>query len=63
MENKFQQMVNDRINGNISAYKKAIKKLTKAELVQYINYIFNEVECDTSISQEKLMNYLVPLTW
>jgi len=37
-QKKFDKIINDEINGNISDAKNAIKKLTKLELLDLIEY-------------------------
>lgn len=36
MKQKFEAMLNDKYNGNISDFKKALKALTKADLLRFV---------------------------
>lgn len=50
--NKFQELHLNLVNGNISDYKKGLKKLTKRDLILYTRYLFEDVVCDNLLPSE-----------
>ena len=55
MEKKFETLVNNYINGNISTFRKDLNKLSKKELVNFLIWCsVNEVEIDIFIVEKYL---------
>jgi hypothetical protein len=55
---KYQEMVLNLVNGNISDYRKALKRLTKAQLVEYIRYLYDNVACDVRLEYRIFREYI-----
>jgi len=55
--NKYQEIYQNRINGNLSEYSKQINKLTKIQLLEYIIYI-SEV---TQLSAFQILDHVYNL--
>jgi len=54
---KFESMLNNFINGNLSDYKKQLKGLTKIQLLRHIRYVYN----NSGYSVEKTITRIIAL--
>lgn len=49
MENKFETLVNNYINGNISTFRKDLNKLSKKKLIEFLTY------CDSKYYEPNIL--------
>lgn len=54
MDNKFDLIFNNKVNGNLTDYSNAIKKLTKLELLDFIEYSIGQKEIERFITINSL---------
>ena len=56
--NKFQELYLNKVNGNISKYEEALKRMKKRDLILYTRYLFDEVVCDGKLPSEIFHEYI-----
>lgn len=55
---KFEEMVANKVNGNLKDYNESVKKLSKKDLVNFIDYLFDNVSHSCGSDRDVFEEYV-----